>query len=505
MKLIILGSGTSTGVPEVGCGCGLCQSSDPRDKRLRTSALIITDEDKRILIDCSPDFRQQALRLGLDRIDAILLTHEHYDHIGGLDDLRTIAWRTEIPIYGQPRVLDALRQRLHYVFGPHPYPGTPRLVLKEIEVDASFELFGLSIRPLPVMHGKLPILGYEIGDMTYITDMKTLEAEEWHRLSHQRLVVINALRMLKEHPSHQSIRDILSHLSEETDRPELTILTHLSHHAPSHRSMLELLPSNIRPACDGLCLMLQPDSIHSSSVTAPIAPFEYVDCGRIAYAEAWSLQHKLFDQILEQKRMGEPTESFLLFCEHNPVFTLGKNGAEGNMLMSESYLKQEGYDWFRVERGGDVTYHGPGQITGYPILDLERYGIGLRAYIELVEDAIIELLALYGLRGERNPAGTGVWLDADKPALARKICAIGVKSSRYVTMHGFALNVNTDLSPFRLINPCGFKDGKVSSIAQEVGYEVDFTVVKHQLSAIFFNKLKALQSAQRLHLCHSEG
>lgn len=495
MKLIILGSGTSTGVPEVGCGCGLCQSPDPHDHRLRCSALLVTDQGQRILIDCSPDLREQAVRLGLDRVDAILLTHEHYDHIGGLDDLRTIAWHREIPIYGQKRVLDSLRSRLHYIFGPTPYPGTPRFRLHEISAGNEFELLGLRIRPLEVMHGRLPILGYEIGSMTYITDMKTMSAHEWERLSRQRLVVLNALRMLKEHPSHQSIRDILVHLPQLPSAPELLVLTHLSHHAPAHAQLEALLPPNIRPAYDGLCIELNESRLELYPSSKPQPPFEYRDCGRIAYAEAWELQHRLFDHILEQKHLGEPTDSYLLLCEHNPVFTLGKNGAEHNMLLDEATLAERGFDWFKVERGGDVTYHGPGQITGYPILDLERFGLGLRAYIELMEDAIIDLLALYGLKGERNPAGTGVWLDVDQSHRARKICAIGVKSSRYVTMHGFALNVNTDLKPFGMINPCGFKGGKVSSIAQEVGYELDFTVVKHQLSAIFFSKLKALLPA----------
>lgn len=492
MELIILGSGTSTGIPEVGCGCGVCHSSDRKDKRLRTSALVITDTGKRILIDCGPDFRQQATSIGLNRIDAILLTHEHYDHIGGIDDLRTIAWNQEIPIYGERRALDSVKERLHYIFGSNPYPGTPRLSLHPIEPNEAFTLFDLPVRPIRVMHGTLPILGYELGDVTYITDMKTMDANEWYRLSEKRLVVINALRELREHPSHQSVRDLLRHIEAMPQRAELTLLTHLSHHAPSHRMLEQVLPNHIRPAYDGLCIKLSPNSIESREATPPEPPYLYTDYGRISYAEAWEMQHKLFDLILEEKKQNQPTSSFLLFCEHNPVFTIGKNGQDSNMLMSEEFLKSQGYDWFRVERGGDVTYHGPGQLTGYPILDLERFGIGLRAYIELVEDAIIELLAFFKIKGERNPAGTGVWVDAHNPNLARKVCAIGVRSSRYVTMHGFALNVNTDLTPFTLINPCGFKGGKVTSMQQELGFEVDFTVVKHHLSSIFYSKLQLL-------------
>jgi len=142
-----------------------------------------------------------------------------------------------------------------------------------------------------------------------------------------------------------------------------------------------------------------------------------------------------------------------------------------------------------LTRGGDVTYHGPGQLTGYPILDLERFHLGLKAYIELLEQSVIELLKFYRIEAGLKDGATGVWLDVGNPTLERKICAIGVKSSRYVTMHGFALNVNNDLAPFQLINPCGFKQGKVASIAQEVGHEVDFTVVKHMLVSILHRRL----------------
>ena len=164
--------------------------------------------------------------------------------------------------------------------------------------------------------------------------------------------------------------------------------------------------------------------------------------------------------------------------------------------MSEDFLREHGYDFFSVERGGDVTYHGPGQITGYPILDLERFGLGLKAYIELLEQSVIELLAFYKIKAGLKDGATGVWLDVGDPQRERKICAIGVKSSRYVTMHGFALNVNTDLAPFQLINPCGFKDGKVASIAGEVGEEVDITVTKHLLASILHRRLSALLPAR---------
>lgn len=490
MRVIILGSGTSTGVPEVGCGCAACISKDSRDKRTRTSALVITDEGKRILIDCGPDFREQAIRIGLDRVDAILLTHEHYDHIAGLDDLRTIAWQREIPIYAEQRVLDALKLRMHYVFRKDPYPGTARFSLNPITPNMRVEVGGTVVQSIRVMHGTLPILGFRIGGITYITDMKTMAQEEWQELASSRLVVINVLRQSKPHPSHQSLDSLLREYTQLEHLPEQTILTHLSHHAPTHQILQDSLPNTIAPAYDGLCIEIG-EELDMFPIGPSIQPWEFQDLGRIRYADAWELQHQLFDSILEEKAQRQTTSSYLVFCEHEPVFTLGKNGDENNVLLGENHLRESGYDWFRVERGGDVTYHGPGQITGYPILDLERYNIGLRRYIEMLEEAVIELMAMYNLVGERNPKATGVWLDVDSPHLARKICAIGVRSSRYVTMHGFALNVNTDLKPFTLINPCGFKAGKVTSLAQELGFEVDFTVVKHQLSAILFRMFNA--------------
>lgn len=490
MKLILLGTGTSTGIPEVGCRCSLCQSNDWHDRRLRTSALVVTNEGRRILIDCGPDFRQQALAIGLNHLDAILLTHEHYDHVYGLDDLRTIAWAKSIPIYGEMRVLQAVRERMHYVFSPNPYPGTPRLELIPIEAGRTIEVAGVAVEAIRVEHGALPILGYRIGQVGYITDMKSAPRETLARLEGLRLLVINALRQTKVHPSHQSINDVVALIEAMDKRPELSVLTHLSHHAPSYAELSNSLPPHIRSGYDFACYDISDDApISDTRFMNAIAPYTYRDCGCIAYAEAWDLQHQLFDQILERKAQGLPTESYLLLCEHTPVFTLGKNGDETNLLMSPEWLESQGYDWFRVERGGDITYHGPGQITGYPILDLETYGLGLRAYIELLEDVVIDLLKVFGIHGERRDGATGVWLDATDALKARKICAIGVKSSRYVTMHGFALNVNTDLMPFSLINPCGFKDGQVTSIAQEVGAEVDFTMVKRLFTDRFAKAL----------------
>ena len=220
-------------------------------------------------------------------------------------------------------------------------------------------------------------------------------------------------------------------------------------------------------------------------------PFVYIDLQRINYIQALAIQTAAFDGLVALKERGRRGTNRLFFCEHDPVMTLGKHGQEANLLISPEELSQRGVHLYRVNRGGDITYHGPGQITGYPIFDLEQLHLGLRAYIEALEETVIRFLARFGLRGCRMAGATGVWIDADTPR-ARKICAIGVHSRRFVTMHGFALNVNTDLAPFHLINPCGFKDGKVTSIAEELGKEVDMTVAKHMLASILHRRLAEL-------------
>lgn len=218
---------------------------------------------------------------------------------------------------------------------------------------------------------------------------------------------------------------------------------------------------------------------------------EYRDLGRMAYAESWDYQRELFDGLLNAKLEGLPTEGagYLLFVEHPAVYTLGKSGHQENMLISESYLKELGAEFFHIDRGGDITFHGEGQIVGYPILDLEQVGIGLREYIEAIEEAVIRTVAHYGIRGGRIAGASGVWLtEENRPA--RKICAIGVRSSRYITMHGFALNVNTDLRWFQYINPCGFADRGVTSIEKEVGHAVPLEEVKELLLQEFEKILK---------------
>ncbi len=213
--------------------------------------------------------------------------------------------------------------------------------------------------------------------------------------------------------------------------------------------------------------------------------FRYHDLGRIAYVDALEYQTAAFEALLDAKAAGRPEENQLFFCEHLPVFTIGKSGKDTNLLVPEEALRERGVSFYHTNRGGDITYHGPGQITGYPVFDIEYWGLGLRQYIHRLEETIIRFLSLYGLRGERLEGATGVWLDPGVPGRARKICAIGVKSSRFVTMHGFALNINTDLGYFSLINPCGFTDKGVTSLAMELGVPQDFELAKLRLRSIF--------------------
>jgi lipoyl(octanoyl) transferase len=218
----------------------------------------------------------------------------------------------------------------------------------------------------------------------------------------------------------------------------------------------------------------------------------FQDLGFIEYSEAWSYQEECFNRLVAFKRDPagkERPEQYLLFCEHPHVYTLGKSGERANLLINEGFLKKINAAFFRTNRGGDITYHGPGQIVGYPIVDLEAIGIGLRQYITLLEEAIIELLKGYGIGAARIEGATGVWLDADHPLKARKICAIGVRSGRHVTMHGFALNVNTNLDYFSYINPCGFETGGVTSMERETGRGLDMAQVKYLLREIVMRML----------------
>lgn len=206
---------------------------------------------------------------------------------------------------------------------------------------------------------------------------------------------------------------------------------------------------------------------------------EYRDLGTMEYATCWKLQQELFDATLKRKAAHLPASSAgqLLLVEHLPVYTLGKSGKSENLLVTEQYLASLGASFFHIDRGGDVTFHGPGQLVGYPILDLEMIGIGLRGYINCLEEAAIRTVAHYGIEAGRSEGASGVWLDAGTTRM-RKICAIGVRSSRFVTMHGFALNVTTDLGWFQKINPCGFVDRGVTSIQKETGREISMEEVK---------------------------
>lgn len=210
------------------------------------------------------------------------------------------------------------------------------------------------------------------------------------------------------------------------------------------------------------------------------------DMGRIAYKEAWDYQTELFQQVIAEKlanrkRAAEeqhPTPNFLLFCEHNPVFTLGKSGDISHLLSPPEMLQRIGFDFYPINRGGDITYHGPGQLTGYPVIDLGNFFTDIGKYLRFMEDAIILVLEEYGLKGERYDGLTGVWLDVDDPQKARKICAIGVHTSRWVTMHGFGFNINTQLEHFDLIVPCGIRDKGVTSLQKELGRTMDMEEVK---------------------------
>ncbi len=208
----------------------------------------------------------------------------------------------------------------------------------------------------------------------------------------------------------------------------------------------------------------------------------FEDLGRKDYQASWDLQEELFGQ-LQNQRMPHTIAGHLLFVEHPHVFTLGKSGNTGNLLANEALLKEKGAQFYRINRGGDITYHGPGQLVGYPILKLDTLGLSVKEYIHKLEASIIELLKIYNISAVRLPGAAGVWLDADKPT-ARKICAIGLRASRMVTMHGFAFNVNTDLSFYKLINPCGFTDKGVTSMQQELGQEIDMQEIKTRLLEI---------------------
>ena len=215
--------------------------------------------------------------------------------------------------------------------------------------------------------------------------------------------------------------------------------------------------------------------------------FEHL--GLIDYKEAWDYQDVRFSEILELKSLNRkaapeeqvPTPNYLLFCSHPHVYTLGKSGHEENLLIGEEILKAKGATYYKINRGGDITYHGPGQLVGYPILDLDNFFTDIHKYLRFLEEAVILTLAEYNIEAGRIPGLTGVWLDHVEQQNPRKICALGVKCSRWVTMHGFAFNINTDLDYFSNIVPCGITDKKVTSLKKELGYEIEMAEVEAKM------------------------
>ena len=222
-------------------------------------------------------------------------------------------------------------------------------------------------------------------------------------------------------------------------------------------------------------------------MSKPVVSFR--DLGHAPYKETWDFQEELFERNVQRKLQnrsegkadGEGTEDVLLFVEHPHVYTLGKSGDAFHLLVSEEKLKEIGATYYPINRGGDITYHGPGQIVGYPLLDLEHFFTDIHKYMRYLEEAIIRTIAHYGITGGRIDGLTGVWLDIDDPKKARKIAALGVKCSRWLTMHGFAFNVNTDLNYFNYIVPCGITDKTVTSLSKELGREMDMNEVKQIL------------------------
>ena len=214
-------------------------------------------------------------------------------------------------------------------------------------------------------------------------------------------------------------------------------------------------------------------------------PVLYKDIGLKDYKEVWDYQAKIFNKLVDNKKTLSSANlpGTLIFVEHPHVYTLGKSGSENNLLLDHIQLQKKDATYYRIDRGGDITYHGPGQIVGYPIFDLEIIGMSLKEYIFNLEEAVIRTVADFGISALRLKGGTGVWLDPETCGRARKICAIGVKASRYITMHGFAFNVNTDLSYFNAINPCGFTDKGVTSLQKELGSRQDFEYMKSKVKS----------------------
>ena len=222
----------------------------------------------------------------------------------------------------------------------------------------------------------------------------------------------------------------------------------------------------------------------------------------IDYKYAWDYQENLFEEIVlaiqkkSEMKAKELTPNYLIFCEHPHVYTIGKSGKETNLLINEEMLTRRGASLYKINRGGDITYHGPGQLVGYPILDLDNFSLSIKSYIDRLEEVIIRTLKRYGINSTRSEGATGVWLDVEDPFKARKICAIGVRTSHWVSMHGFAFNINTDLSYFEHIIPCGIQGKSVTSLQKELGKDMDMNIVQNsvleEFEAVFNMRFKNL-------------
>lgn len=251
MKLKFLGTGTSQGVPVIGCDCEVCLSNDPKDQRLRSSVLISTPKDHKILIDCGPDFRMQMLENKESSVDAILLTHEHNDHVIGLDDVRPLIFRSrkDMDLYCLPRVAKEIEKRFPYAFALERYPGAPSFEVYQIGLDC-FSLLDTTVQPIEVLHDRLPILGYRFKDLAYLTDASSIPTSEKEKLKNLDYLILNCIRKDSPHPAHFILPEVVA-LHEEL-QPKKTLLTHISHYFGLHQIENTLLPEGIELAYDGM-------------------------------------------------------------------------------------------------------------------------------------------------------------------------------------------------------------------------------------------------------------
>jgi len=254
LEITILGSGTSQGVPMIACSCEVCQSVNPKDKRLRSS-ILISHSGQNFVIDSGPDFRQQMLRENVQSLEAIIFTHEHKDHIAGMDDVRAFNYKQQrdMPVFCTEDVEKAIRNEFHYVFAENSYPGIPKIALNRISKDNSFEVSGLSFIPIEVMHYKMPVLGFRIGDFAYITDAKTVSDVEKKKLDGVKVLIVNALRR-EEHISHFNLQEALEFIA--SINPEQAYLTHISHLFGRHDDILDDLPPNVSVVYDGMKIVV---------------------------------------------------------------------------------------------------------------------------------------------------------------------------------------------------------------------------------------------------------